>query len=129
MYEGAAWTILASAKAIDNLYSHDLFSLNQHTSGQRSPLSVCAYAVGINCISLASDQTSKFFHSRESCHSMPLAITTSITGSGLGSGPYSVSRDRCVYLGSSCLDEEESLNQPRISSKAVLGVKFFFALP
>ena len=40
--------ILALTKAIDNLYSPDLFSLNEQTSRQRTPLLVYAYAVGIN---------------------------------------------------------------------------------
>ena len=36
---GGAKKILALAKAIDNLYSPDLFNLNQQTSGQQPPLS------------------------------------------------------------------------------------------
>ena len=44
--------ILALAKAIDNLCSPDRSNLSQQSGGQRSPLSVYAYAVGINLCQL-----------------------------------------------------------------------------
>ena len=47
--------ILAFTKAIDDLYFPDLFNLNQQSSGQRTPLSVYAFAFGKVCVILASD--------------------------------------------------------------------------